>query len=161
MAKRFEYKDIEEMRDYKLEDVCAFKSKHIVVDKIIEALANKERIICVGPQNSGKSYIMKLILRSAVSYNPEETLDEPLNSEEFRGDKIKYFVMRLNDGEDLVDKIRERTGKHKVNDMLVVHTKFDAEHGRYISKLQELKTECGDLVLNDIVTVNKGRYVSA
>lgn len=154
MAKRFEYTDISEMQGYNLEDVCKFKSKHLVVDAINEARKNDYNIICVGPQGSGKSFVMRLVLKSLPSYNPEETMDEA--GAGAVGDEVKYWVMRLNEGEDLVSKIRERTGKHEVHNTLIVYV-----DNKCITKVQAVRNELGDLVLDDVVCVDSGRYAKA
>lgn len=154
MAKRFEYADIGEMWGYNLEDACKFKSKHLVSDTIEGARKDGYDIICVGPQGSGKSFVMRLVLKSMPSFNPEETMDEASNGAV--GDNIKYWVMRLYEGEDVVSKIRERTGKHAVHNTLIVYV-----DNKCITKVQAVRNELGDLVLEDVVCVDSGRYAKA
>ena len=162
MARNITRQEVAEVRGYKLHDIMGVKGSNIAVDTINEALKKGVKIACIGGQGTGKSLLMKVILGNANYYEPERTLDDIKEIREFKtanSDRVDFFVAEAESGEELVNKMKEMTGKDVISDFIVITRAVDKEKGKYIKSIEEVTSYDGVNVVNTLVEVKKDKFV--
>jgi ATPase subunit of ABC transporter with duplicated ATPase domains len=162
MARNITREEVAEVREIKLQDIMGAKGSHVAIETINEALKKRLKVACIGGQGTGKSLLMKVILNEATYYEPERTLDEAVDTREFKqvnSDRIDYFVASAENAEELLDKIKERTGKDLVDNMIVITRAIDHDKGKYVKSIEEITSYDGVNKVNTLVEVKKDRFV--
>ena len=162
MGKNISVQEVAEVRGYKLEDVLGAKGVYLATEVIRGALKDKIKIACIGRQGTGKSFLMRVILKEAKHYVPERTLDEVEEVREFttaNSDRLDFFVATAESGEDLLQKMKEITGKEVINDMLVVTREVDKNGNKYVKSIEEISSFDGVNVVTSLVVEKKGKFV--
>lgn len=161
MARNITRQEVAEVRGFNLEEIMGAKGAHIATEVIREALKKGLKIACIGGQGTGKSLLMKVILNEAIYYEPERTLDEAVEVREFKtanSDRLDFFVASAESGEELLEKMKEKTGKELISDMIVITRAVDREKGKYVRSIQEITSNDGVNVVNTIVELRKDKF---
>lgn len=162
MARNITRQEVAEVRGYKLQDIMGVKGSSIATEVIREALKKGLKIACIGGQGTGKSLLMKVILSEAAYYEPERTIDDIKDVRDFKtanSDRVDFFVVEAHSGEELLNKMKDMTGKTVINDTLVITRAVDKEKGKYIKSIEEIASYDGVNVINTIVEVKKEKFV--
>lgn len=161
MARNITREEVAEVRGYKLQDIMGVKGSTVATEVIREALKKGIKIACIGGQGTGKSLAMKVILSEANYYEPERTLDEVIEVRDFKtanSDRIDFFIAEAGSAEELLNIMKEKTGKDVISDMLVITRAVDKEKGKYIKSIEEITSYDGTNVINSIIEIRKEKF---
>lgn len=158
MGKHITMEAVQRLGDIRLKDLVSVKGGESAVDILHEAIQKENvRIGCIGVECTGKSSVLKAIIKDMGYFDEKETCDEVKDEREAKfvmSKRCKFFTMRAENIEDMLDKLREMSGKEIMEPCIIVTCKADREK-KFICSIDEIFIMDGFNGINNLVTYNK------